>query len=144
MFCQQDRALLCKDCDLPIHKANEHTKNHNRFLLTGVKLSASSAVYTAASPEATVTDNTCDVVPSFNKSQNSINKPLSVTNQPSTPKIATLSSEKNINPQMMVVNGGSNGSTSSISEYLMEMLPGWHVEDFLDSSSLSNAFYTKV
>ncbi|KAK3195402.1 hypothetical protein Dsin_026712 [Dipteronia sinensis] len=42
LFCQEDRAILCRECDLPIHKANEHTKKHNRFLLTGVKLSASS------------------------------------------------------------------------------------------------------
>jgi hypothetical protein len=31
-------------------------------------------------------------------------------------------------------------STSSISEYLMETLPGWRVEDFLDPSIAINGF----
>ncbi|KAL4295929.1 hypothetical protein GQ457_12G030900 [Hibiscus cannabinus] len=128
LFCQQDRAILCRDCDVPIHSANEHTQKHNRFLLTGVKLSSTSAIYTSS--------NGCDSVPEF-KSQSSVKNPVS-------------SSPSNFNPSATipaaaaVVNksGGENnllasegdGSTSSISEYLIEMLPGWHVEDFLDSS----------
>ncbi|KAF2322828.1 hypothetical protein GH714_031190 [Hevea brasiliensis] len=32
LFCQEDRAVLCRECDIPIHKANEHTKKHNRML----------------------------------------------------------------------------------------------------------------
>ncbi|PQM38562.1 B-box zinc finger protein 20 [Prunus yedoensis var. nudiflora] len=66
LFCQQDRAILCRECDLPVHAANEHTQKHSRFLLTGVKLSATSALYTSSSPptattslksaDATVTD----------------------------------------------------------------------------------------
>ncbi|TKY75213.1 B-box zinc finger protein 21 [Spatholobus suberectus] len=40
VFCQQDRAVLCKECDVPIHSANDLTKKHNRFLLTGIKFSA--------------------------------------------------------------------------------------------------------
>ncbi|XP_052488170.1 B-box zinc finger protein 21 isoform X2 [Gossypium raimondii] len=80
LFCQQDRAILCRDCDVPIHSANEHTQRHNRFLLTD-----------------------------FNPSSNEV-----------------------------------DGSTSSISEYLIEMLPGWHVEDLLDSSpSLSPIGFCK-
>ncbi|EPS71639.1 hypothetical protein M569_03120 [Genlisea aurea] len=45
LFCQEDRAILCRDCDFQIHKSNELTRNHSRFILTGVKLSANSAVY---------------------------------------------------------------------------------------------------
>ncbi|KAF8377884.1 hypothetical protein HHK36_031272 [Tetracentron sinense] len=96
VFCQEDRAILCRECDLPIHTANEHTQKHNRFLLTGVKLSASSSFYSSTTTDA---------------------KPVSVSPEPS----------KVLNDEV--------GSTSSISEYLIEMLPGWHVQDFLDSSS---------
>ncbi|KAL2537073.1 B-box zinc finger protein 21 [Forsythia ovata] len=49
LFCQQDRAILCKECDISIHKANEHTQKHNRFLLTGVKLYVTSALYSSPS-----------------------------------------------------------------------------------------------
>ncbi|GFP82131.1 B-box zinc finger protein 21 [Phtheirospermum japonicum] len=45
LFCQQDKAILCKECDFQIHKANEHNKNHTRFFLTGVKLSSTVALY---------------------------------------------------------------------------------------------------
>lgn len=43
LFCREDRAILCRECDVSIHRANEHTQGHSRFLLTGVKLSSFSS-----------------------------------------------------------------------------------------------------
>ncbi|KAJ4836149.1 hypothetical protein Tsubulata_038860 [Turnera subulata] len=37
-FCLEDRALLCRKCDLAIHTANTYVSAHQRFLLTGVKV----------------------------------------------------------------------------------------------------------
>ena len=37
-FCLQDRALLCRKCDVAIHTANSFVSSHQRFLLTGVKV----------------------------------------------------------------------------------------------------------
>ncbi|OMO74685.1 Zinc finger, B-box [Corchorus capsularis] len=37
-FCLQDRALLCRKCDVAIHTANAYVSGHQRFLLTGVKV----------------------------------------------------------------------------------------------------------
>ncbi|XP_059662784.1 B-box zinc finger protein 22-like [Cornus florida] len=37
-FCLEDRALLCRKCDVAIHSANAHVLAHQRFLLTGVKV----------------------------------------------------------------------------------------------------------
>ncbi|KAL2485723.1 B-box zinc finger protein 20 [Abeliophyllum distichum] len=45
---------------------------------------------------------------------------------------------------IQMMNGGNNGSTSSISEYLIDTLPGWHVEDFLDSSSSPDFFKVSI
>ncbi|XP_076949666.1 B-box zinc finger protein 21-like [Bidens hawaiensis] len=104
LFCQQDRAILCKDCDLAIHKVNQHTLNHSRFLLTGVKVSPTSSVY---SPPLTKDDGAADKqkkpVCSMIMNQTSVKTPCC-----------------------------HGSTTSSISEYLIETLPGWHVEDFLD------------
>ncbi|KAI3464884.1 hypothetical protein Pfo_021547 [Paulownia fortunei] len=150
LFCQQDRAILCRVCDISIHKANEHTQKHNRFLLTGVKLSATSALYSASpssaeSASSTLTNNVSDAVPNI-KSQYSKDKPVvvSITHTPSTSKSTTVQSATVAAPEScdksnaQCMSGGnlinSSISTSSISEYLIEMLPGWHVEDFLDSS----------
>lgn len=137
MFCQEDRAVLCKDCDVPIHKANEHTQKHNRFLLTGVKLSPTSSLYSSSS----VMDG-CDAFPHL-PTQKSSNKPTSLPPPvipPSLPKVPTTTIVDKFGKNNQVMNGVGNGSTSSISEYLIEMLPGWHVEDFLDSSSTPSTF----
>ncbi|MBA0797192.1 hypothetical protein Gohar_007908 [Gossypium harknessii] len=37
-FCLQDRALLCRKCDVAIHTVNSVVSCHQRFLLTGVEV----------------------------------------------------------------------------------------------------------
>lgn len=170
LFCQEDRAILCRECDIPIHKANEHTQKHNRYLLTGVKLSATSSLYSLSSSSSSSSsaaagnpmNNNINVVygggggvPNL-QSKKSTNKPIS--KNPNGPrnvsKAATAGIPSTTNDNVkyasstgqmtsgVLVGGGGGGSninnvptSSSISEYLIEMLPGWHVEDFLDPSS---------
>ncbi|KAI3820976.1 hypothetical protein L1987_08532 [Smallanthus sonchifolius] len=112
LFCQQDRAILCKDCDVAIHKVNEHTQNHNRFLLTGVKLSPTASVYSSSTPPAALPSTKNGVVP--------------------LPPIVNQTSIETTKCHQESNGSGRGSSTSSISEYLIETLPGWHVEDFLD------------
>ncbi|ESQ27580.1 hypothetical protein EUTSA_v10018860mg [Eutrema salsugineum] len=125
LFCQQDRAILCKDCDSSIHSANEHTKKHDRFLLTGVKLSATSSVYKPTSESSSSSSSQDCSVPGSSISNPPIKKPLS----------SPQSNNSKIQPSSKVDAALNQwGSTSTISEYLIDTLPGWHVEDFLDSS----------
>ncbi|KAK2660644.1 hypothetical protein Ddye_007177 [Dipteronia dyeriana] len=149
LFCQQDRAILCRDCDVPIHSANEHTQKHNRFLLTGVRLSSTSTPYTSS---ATNNSNGSDSVPDARSHQHQhqhqhqqqqqqevkthvsvVPPPVTTSNPCSVPKISNTNIINNNNNNLVVSESG--GSTSSISEYLIEMLPGWHVEDLLDYPS---------
>ncbi|KAK7351883.1 hypothetical protein VNO77_11634 [Canavalia gladiata] len=116
LFCQQDRALLCRECDLPIHAANEHTHKHNRFLLTGVKLSA-----TCFDPASS--SNNFPHAPSKINSHGSVSLSLSNENATSSCKV-----EDNI------ASDTASVSTSSISEYLIETIPGYCFEDLIDSS----------
>ncbi|KAG0600919.1 hypothetical protein M758_11G070800 [Ceratodon purpureus] len=37
-FCLEDRALLCRDCDVSIHTVNTLSCNHKRFLVTGTRV----------------------------------------------------------------------------------------------------------
>ncbi|XP_052207585.1 B-box zinc finger protein 22-like isoform X2 [Diospyros lotus] len=37
-FCLEDRALLCRKCDVVVHTANAYVSSHQRFLLTGAKV----------------------------------------------------------------------------------------------------------
>ncbi|KAG8082830.1 hypothetical protein GUJ93_ZPchr0014g46598 [Zizania palustris] len=40
LFCKEDRAILCRECDVGVHNTSELTRRHSRFLLTGVRLSS--------------------------------------------------------------------------------------------------------
>ncbi|KAF7805344.1 B-box zinc finger protein 24 [Senna tora] len=42
IFCVEDRALLCQDCDEPIHSAGSLSANHQRFLATGIRVALTS------------------------------------------------------------------------------------------------------
>ncbi|KAM0029156.1 putative transcription factor interactor and regulator Znf-B family [Helianthus debilis subsp. tardiflorus] len=48
-FCLEDRALLCRKCDVAIHTANSLVSSHQRFLLTGVKVGLEAADLGASS-----------------------------------------------------------------------------------------------
>ncbi|KAK6159512.1 hypothetical protein DH2020_006826 [Rehmannia glutinosa] len=127
LFCQEDRALLCRECDIPIHKSNELTKKHNRFLLTGVKLSAAASSYqgaTLSSGSQSETEIKVLAANEVNYQQNSISNCSESSSNP----LRDNESNQPLSEQ-------HSDSTSSISEYLMETLPGWHVEDLLDPSS---------
>ncbi|KAH0883390.1 hypothetical protein HID58_059486 [Brassica napus] len=43
IFCVEDRALLCRDCDEGTHAPNTRSANHQRFLATGIRVALSSA-----------------------------------------------------------------------------------------------------
>lgn len=138
LFCQQDRAILCRECDVPIHTTNEHTQKHNRFLLTGTKLSAISALYTS-SPLTSGSDSASVPVSKSVSFRNSVSVFPTISNQLSASKNQTLTS-KTTTAITTTKTSEEGGSTSSISEYLIETLPGWHVEDFLDSSTTPFGF----
>ncbi|KAJ6805718.1 B-box zinc finger protein 24-like [Iris pallida] len=38
IFCVEDRALFCQDCDEPIHVPGTLSGNHHRFLATGIRI----------------------------------------------------------------------------------------------------------
>ncbi|CAA3017729.1 B-box zinc finger 20 [Olea europaea subsp. europaea] len=123
LFCQEDRALLCRECDIPIHKANEYTKNHNRFLLTGIKLSAFAASY-QASTSFSITGS------------NNANKNFQTDSDVNTSE-STSTTLRRVHNNGSDRSGSQEGSVSmsGISEYLIETLPGWHVEELLDPFS---------
>ena len=112
LFCKEDRAILCRDCDVSVHTASELTMRHTRFLLTGVRLSAEPAACPSPPPPS-----------EDENSSDSLYCSAGGAAPPPAPAPAT-----------------SHGSdSSSISEYLTKTLPGWHVEDFLvDEAAAAN------
>lgn len=120
VLCKQDRAILCNHCDSSIHSVNEFTVNHDRFLLAGVKLSTISSSFTSSSS----TNSKSNLVDSSSLIDKSVVVPSSTSIIHNDALEGTVS--------------GGGGST--ISQYLIETLPGWQVDDFLDSSSVPFAF----
>ncbi|KAF9676068.1 hypothetical protein SADUNF_Sadunf09G0100000 [Salix dunnii] len=141
LFCQEDRAILCRECDLPIHKVSEHTQKHNRFLLTGVRLYGPSQHTTSSS-----TSN-CDANNNTTSNRNHqpyLKKPSSASNEiPSSSSVETASPPATISYVDNHVSGDGSISTSSISEYLETVVPGWRVDDFLDPSFSGNNSFGK-
>lgn len=43
IFCVEDRALLCRDCDEPIHLPGSLSSKHQRLLATGIRVALSSS-----------------------------------------------------------------------------------------------------
>ncbi|KAL5985810.1 hypothetical protein ACLOJK_027797 [Asimina triloba] len=128
LFCREDRAILCRECDLPIHTANELTKKHNRFLLTGVKLSHSS-LHASALLNCNEQAAAGEVIHREDDGRKALI---------SLPAVADKNQEKTATDHRdhdVPKSQELESCTSSISEYLIKMLPGWHVEDFLDSSA---------
>lgn len=162
LFCQEDRAILCKDCDASIHTANELTKKHSRFLLTGVKLSAEATTPAvdadSSGGAATRVSSSSSSLPEESAASGPVAEDAKKkrVGQPPPPPPATaarhsdscnsrsvISAEKVpvVQGQGAVDAAGSSDNCSSgtggssISDYLMKTLPGWHVEDLLDLPS---------
>ncbi|CAH9080919.1 unnamed protein product [Cuscuta epithymum] len=118
LFCEEDRAMLCGECDVPIHKANENTRTHNRFLVTGVQLSPTSSSFSPSSPATSL------------KSQNYPSKTKHLFVSPAIQNTPPCY-EKGCGGYGQMGNATATGSP--LLEYL-EMLPGYHFEELLDSS----------
>lgn len=126
LFCKEDRAILCRQCDISIHGGNEHTKYHNRFLLAGVKLSGSSSCYDSSSDQALCSSN------SIGSSEADSKKSSIVSGKQKVKAPYKNSTSANNHCDRLSHEKTVSMEASSISDYLMETLPGWHVEEFLD------------
>lgn len=143
LFCREDRAILCRECDDSIHKANEHAEKHNRFLLSAVKLSPNlepSFSYQTSTSSNGSTYNYINAGTS--ESETDINRSTPIHDDQYHMPFESCKTENYNNCQSQDY-GIPSVSTSSISEYLMETLPGWHVEEFLDPSSSHYSLYDK-
>ncbi|WVZ86570.1 hypothetical protein U9M48_033329 [Paspalum notatum var. saurae] len=113
LFCKEDRAILCRECDAPVHSASEMTRRHSRFLLTGVRLS-SAPVDSPGPPDE--------------EDQEEENSSSACNGDSCSAAGAGATT---------TAMSASDGS--SISEYLTKTLPGWHVEDFLVDDASARA-----
>lgn len=118
VFCVEDRAILCADCDEPIHSANDLTAKHTRFLLVGAKLSpAALAEQPLPSSDCSSDDDAAAAATEEEYHSSAASTGAAVS--------APLDASSN------GAGGGGGVGGSSISDYLTTICPGWRVEDLL-------------
>ncbi|KAE8725609.1 B-box zinc finger protein 21 [Hibiscus syriacus] len=135
LFCQEDRAIFCRECDLSIHRANENTQKHSRFLLTGVKLSSSTSSLPLNPTSSSSNAATIDADTKSSSSHSSNRFLLSVHNNENLGSPSIENHPLASTSRTYRVEDNASISTSSVSDFLMETLPGWHVDGFPEPSS---------
>mmetsp|Transcript_8364 Transcript_8364/g.11285 ORF Transcript_8364/g.11285 Transcript_8364/m.11285 type:complete len:274 (-) Transcript_8364:154-975(-) len=138
VFCRDDRAVLCRRCDMSIHAPNTLAEKHDRFLLTGIKVGIHvSKVCSDSETSANVKDAGnihrgrklhCDTEASCSKSSGATNVPNSAY-QP----------HSHIPPYKRQKSADSNVDTSVKGKYIP---PNMSVDEFLDIPGLANSGYT--
>ncbi|CAK9881363.1 unnamed protein product [Sphagnum jensenii] len=156
-FCVEDRALLCRDCDLSIHSANSLSSRHKRFLIPGIRV-AWKALTVQEEPDAASEETPQFSLPT-SKTSGMMNPVmsgrLSSTAQPplSSPVNHPMPQSKNQGgfvPKVGEVMGTSlstgpqSGSgtlrKSSITEFLTEATSGWRVDELLNLADLAEGY----
>ncbi|KAK9674520.1 hypothetical protein RND81_12G238400 [Saponaria officinalis] len=109
-FCLEDRALLCRKCDIAIHTVNSLVSAHQRFLLTGVKVGLEAAEPGSSSSGARTT-------PSWDKGSDADNhtEPRRCAPTPTTTRYDRAASGQN--GAEAVAHCNNRSMPMSVSEY---------------------------
>eukprot|EP00976_Prorocentrum_cordatum_P088869 1187516-Prorocentrum_minimum.AAC.1 len=148
VVCREDRAFLCRRCDISIHSATKLAQKHQRFLLTGVTIAlqshGSNNSEESASAEASDEDGKCGSEgsggePSSSKSNN--------MNQQLVPDLGLASSSDNgLVPDLGLASSSDNGNgiqygkSSKFDKNMATSVPHWRVDELLDIPGLADGY----
>lgn len=130
IFCLEDRALLCRKCDVAIHTANTYVSAHQRFLLTGVKvaLEPTDPVACSSTPKAESREKSTEtkvVSRSLPQREFSIPSPGELSRSLSIP----IGSEDFV-PNKIFLSGDSiSGGFSQ-----------WHMDEFINLTGFNQSY----
>ncbi|KAF0888628.1 hypothetical protein E2562_016093 [Oryza meyeriana var. granulata] len=91
-FCLEDRALLCRSCDVAVHTATPHVAAHRRFLITGVRIGGSVDATAGAAVDVVVSPSSNSIAPAGSAS----NHGIAAGNGPSPAAVAMFGQEDGI------------------------------------------------
>lgn len=168
LFCREDRAILCRECDVSIHRANEHTQRHSRFLLTGVKLSYFSSSSSDSAAAAALASSSSSSTGYHHQRSASTGSELSnyrlggsenpselrgpdLFRQPSSNSMNSYQQQHYVSEEGSMSMSMSTTAATISSDQMPEMLMefpsaanrGWRLEDFVESSAATqrHSFY---
>ncbi|KAL9262128.1 B-box zinc finger protein 22-like protein [Drosera capensis] len=154
-FCLEDRALLCRKCDVAIHSSNPFVSGHQRFLLTGVKVGLESTEPGSSSsgmkplsadkvsePEtASLPRRTAPKSPTMQYEKAAPKQSSVVGDLTPSKRSATMSISEDFSRMLPVQGGGSMDSRLSFSAgSVAGSLSQWHMDDFLGMSDFNQNF----
>jgi hypothetical protein len=167
-FCLEDRALLCRDCDVAIHTVNPFVSAHQRFLLTGVQVGLDPADPIPPVADKRVNASGGSVYqPTKHLSRRNPTVPSSGESSDSVPAVRTGAVNWTMNNSTIGSSDESpailqsSQATSAFSNqfngindqayYLplsggngSDNLPDWHVDEFFSSSEFGpNVWFTE-
>ncbi|XP_042479022.1 B-box zinc finger protein 22-like isoform X2 [Macadamia integrifolia] len=127
-FCLEDRALLCRKCDVAIHTANPYVSKHQRFLLTGVRVGLEPK-----NPDA----------PSMKEKSNSVEETVTVPRTVSR-RGSTASVTGETNGVLSGQASGGKGPTMSKMSFsggtTTGSIPEWPLDEFLGLTDFNHNF----
>lgn len=125
-FCLEDRALLCRKCDVAIHTVNAHVSAHQRFLLTGVKVGLEPTEHGPSS--------------SSGKSQSG-EKISEQEFQSVSMRNASMAFQHEALPMQTTVAGNSGPPKRHFSGgSVVGSIPQWHLDDFIGLNEFSHNY----
>ncbi|GFS40697.1 light-regulated zinc finger protein 1 [Actinidia rufa] len=128
-FCLEDRALLCRKCDVAIHTANTYVSAHRRFLLTGVKVGLEpgepgGSSSTGKSPPG----KKISVMESSSLPKNGT--PISSATQYNKVLPGQVGGAGNFAPTKLPMSGGSAAGS----------IPQWHFDEYFGLSEFNQTY----
>ncbi|KAE8662598.1 B-box zinc finger protein 22 [Hibiscus syriacus] len=128
-FCLQDRALLCRKCDIAIHTANPYVSGHQRFLLTGVKVGLETTTDPVGSSSNVKSPCNGKITETKSNSTSKIRAPMTITSEYNLVLPSTVGVESSV-PTKVSYGGGSTAG----------IIQPWQMDDLLGLPDFNQSF----
>lgn len=126
MFCLEDRASLCTNCDVSTHMGSLHASSHQRFLNSGIHVALHSSI-----------DNNNNNNTGFNSRNSSLPMPETSFN--------FLADNESRTAMTMEVEAGSTETRATFSgESHLATEPSWSLDEIFDPNNLNYYDFSEV
>lgn len=127
-FCLEDRALLCRKCDLAIHTANTFVAGHQRFLLTGVKVGLEPTEPIASSSSGKpLSGEKSSEMKSYPESKRET--PIQLVGEHKVSSVNVVGVQDFAAPKVSFTGGSTTGS-----------IPQWQIDAYIGLSDYNHSF----
>lgn len=127
MFCLEDRASLCTNCDVSTHMGSLHASSHQRFLNSGIHVALHSSI----------DNNNNNNNTGFNSRNSSLPMPETSFN--------FLADNESRTAMTMEVEAGSTETRATFSgESHLATEPSWSLDEIFDPNNLNYYDFSEV